>query len=64
MEYYEVQPQSLTLYLQDKMEYEGMIVNAGLRYDLYNPDGISPEDPFDPLELNDDGTIKLDKKHL
>ena len=50
MEYYEVQPQSLSMYLQDKMEYEGMIVNAGLRYDLYNPDGISPEDPFDPLE--------------
>ena len=61
MEYYDVQPQSLSAYVQDKMEYEGMIVNAGLRYDLYNPSGISPLDPFDPLELNDDGTIKLDK---
>ena len=61
MEFYDVQPQSLSMYVQDKMEYEGMIVNAGLRYDLYNPDGISPEDPLDPLELNDDGTIKLDK---
>ena len=61
MEYYEVQPRSLSMYLQDKMEYEGMIVNAGLRYDLYNPDGNFPKDPFDPLELNDDGTIKLNK---
>ena len=61
MEFYDVQPQTLSMYLQDKMEYEGMIVNAGLRYDLYNPDGISPADPLDPLELNDDGTIKLDK---
>ena len=61
MEFYDVQPQSLSMYIQDKMEYEGMIVNAGLRYDLYNPDGVSPADPFDPLELNDDGTIKLDK---
>ena len=61
MEFYDVQPQSLSVYVQDKMEYEGMIVNAGLRYDLYNPDGISPADPLDPLELNDDGTIKLDK---
>ena len=61
MEYYDVQPQSLSAYVQDKMEYEGMIVNAGLRYDLYNPSGVSPADPFDPLELNDDGTIKLDK---
>ena len=61
MEFYDVQPQSVSMYLQDKMEYEGMIVNAGLRYDLYSPDGISPADPLDPLELNDDGTIKLDK---
>ncbi len=62
MEFYDVQPQSLSMYVQDKMEYEGMIVNAGLRYDLYNPDGVSPADPLDPLELNDDGTIKLDKE--
>ena len=61
MEYYDVTPTSLSLYAQDKMEYEGMIVNAGLRYDIYNPDGISPEDPLDPLVLNEeDGTIKLD----
>ena len=61
MEYYDVQPQSISAYIQDKMEYEGMIVNAGVRYDLYTPDGISPADPFDPLELNEDGTIKLDR---
>ncbi len=61
VEYYDVTPTSISLYAQDKMEYEGMIVNAGLRYDIYNPDGISPKDPLDPLELNeDDGTIKLD----
>ncbi len=61
MEYYDVTPTSFSLYAQDKMEYEGMIVNAGLRYDMYNPDGISPEDPLDPLVLNEeDGTIKLD----
>ncbi len=61
VEYYDVTPTSISLYAQDKMEYEGMIVNAGLRYDIYDPDGISPKDPLDPLELNeDDGTIKLD----
>lgn len=61
MEYYDVTPTSISIYAQDKMEYEGMIVNAGLRYDIYNPDGVSPADPLDPLELNpDDGTIKLD----
>ena len=61
MEYYDVAPSSLNAYVQDKMEYAGMIVNAGLRYDLYEPDGVSPADPLDPLELNEDGTIKLDK---
>ena len=61
MEFYDVTPGSMSLYAQDKMEYAGMIVNAGLRYELYNPDGISPKDPLDPLELNSDGTIKLDK---
>ncbi len=62
MEFYDVTPTSLSLYAQDKMEYDGMIVNAGLRYDLYNPDGVSPKDPLDPLVLNEeDGTIKLDK---
>ena len=59
MEYYDVDPSTLTLYVQDKMEYEGMIVNAGLRYELYNPRGVSPTDPLDPLELNPDGTINL-----
>ena len=62
MEYYDVTPTSISLYAQDKMEYEGMIVNAGLRYEIYNPDGVSPKDPLDPLVLNEeDGTIKLDK---
>ena len=61
MEFYDVTPSSMSVYAQDKMEYAGMIVNAGLRYDLYSPDGISPADSLDPLELNEDGTIKLDK---
>ncbi|MYF99592.1 TonB-dependent receptor [Candidatus Poribacteria bacterium] len=65
VEYYDVTPTSISLYAQDKMEYEGMIVNAGIRYDVYNPDGVSPEDPTDPLVLNEeDGTIKLDKSEF
>ena len=57
VEYYDVIPTSISLYAQDKMEYEGMIVNIGLRYDRYNPDGGSPKDPFNPLVLNEDGTF-------
>ena len=61
LEYYDVTPGSVSLYLQDKMEYAGMIVNAGLRYEQYNPEGDIPKDPLNPLELNEDGTFKLDK---
>ena len=57
MEYYDVTPTSISLYAQDKMEYEGMIVNIGLRYDRYIPDGGSPADPTDPLILKSDGTV-------
>lgn len=57
VEYYDVIPTSISLYAQDKMEYEGMIVNIGLRYDRYTPDGGSPKDPFNPLVLNEDGTF-------
>ncbi len=32
---YQADPWQLAYYLQDKMEWEGMIVNAGLRFDLW-----------------------------
>jgi outer membrane receptor protein involved in Fe transport len=35
-ENYRVYPFSLAGYLQDKMEFEGLIVNAGLRFDYFN----------------------------
>ena len=37
------------LYLQTKLEFEGLIVNAGLRYDFYNPNDKKYLDPFDPF---------------
>ena len=60
LEFYDVAPSTISLYVQDKMEYAGMIVNAGLRYERYNPEGDLPDDPKDPLMLNSDGTIELD----
>ncbi len=32
-----VKPQHLAIYAQDKMEFEGMVINAGLRLDLFDP---------------------------
>jgi outer membrane receptor protein involved in Fe transport len=34
---YNVQPVDIAAYIQDKMEFEGMIVNAGVRLDYYDP---------------------------
>jgi outer membrane receptor protein involved in Fe transport len=57
----EVKPRSIGLYVHDKMEFEGMIVNLGMRFDLYDPNAQYPGDRFDPIELNDDGTVKLER---
>ncbi|MGA9116857.1 MAG: TonB-dependent receptor [Bacteroidota bacterium] len=35
-EHYEADPFEAALYVQDKMEFEGMIANAGLRFDLWS----------------------------
>ena len=35
-------------YVQDRMEYENLIINAGLRYDYINTDNISFVDPLHP----------------
>jgi outer membrane receptor protein involved in Fe transport len=35
-------------YIQDKMEYKNLIVNAGLRYDYINTDNYQLADPYHP----------------
>lgn len=53
-------------YLQDKIEYENIILNVGLRYDYINTDNISFIDPLHPeksidfntQEVNPDGLIE------
>lgn len=41
---YERHPMEMSFYIQDKMEFEFMIVNAGVRFDLFDPDGGVPVD--------------------
>lgn len=36
------------VYLQDKIEFETIILNLGLRYDFYNPKADFVNNPFDP----------------
>lgn len=44
-------PYEGNLYTQSKLEFEGLIMNVGLRYDFYNPNDRVFLDPFDPLDL-------------
>ena len=67
-------PFSFAAYLQDKIEFESVIINVGLRIDLFNPNGQVPVDPSDPdvynpfklehiyHDLNHDEKISLDEQ--
>ncbi|MCU7497878.1 MAG: TonB-dependent receptor [Ignavibacteria bacterium] len=46
--YFSYRPFSMAFYLQDKIEYESIIINAGIRYDYFNSKGLIPTDPRDP----------------
>ncbi len=37
-------PVEFSAYVQDKMEFTGLIVNAGLRFDYFDPDYLTPVD--------------------
>jgi hypothetical protein len=45
---YNYKPLEVAAYIQDKMEFEDMIVNFGLRFDYFNPKGKLLADPEDP----------------
>ncbi len=48
MDVYQVKPYEYGLYLQDKMEFENMVINLGLRYDYFNPNQTYPTDRRNP----------------
>ena len=55
-------PNSGAGYIQDKMEYRGMIVNAGLRFDYFDPNFDQyPADPSNPVNP---GTTPSDPDHI
>ena len=45
---YEHRPMELSGYVQDKLELKDLIVNFGIRYDYFEPDGVVLADPSDP----------------
>ena len=49
-------PWEAAAYFQDKIEIKGMVINAGLRLDLFNGNKIIPPNVVDPLGLST-GTV-------
>ncbi len=41
-------PERLALYIQDKIEFENVVINAGLRFDYFHSNGRVPNDIKDP----------------
>ncbi|MCF7807480.1 MAG: TonB-dependent receptor [Candidatus Marinimicrobia bacterium] len=56
---YTVKPEDFAVYFQDKMEYDEMVINFGLRYDWFDPATEYPSDlrnPANQLNFEDDST--------
>jgi len=61
MDKYKNYPHSTACYIQDKMEFEGIIVNAGFRFDYFNAKTSYPKDKLHPVPdslITSGGVIK------
>lgn len=45
---YRVKPVEFSAYLQDKIEYDEMVINVGLRYDYFDPKSVYPSQRRNP----------------
>lgn len=64
-EYYSAKPYEVGIYGQDKMEFEGMIANVGLRWDLWNQNVDYYKDIFSPFRsyTGDSGMFVYDRNN-
>ncbi len=60
-DFYEYQPWEGSFYFQDKMEFEGLIVNAGMRLDyiIHDPDLVNEAEQM--VEDNEPGALLADR---
>jgi outer membrane receptor for Fe3+-dicitrate len=73
-QYYAAKPKEFAAYVQDKIEFDELIINVGVRFDYFNSDGRILSDPADPQiyapyklshifrDLNNDGVISPDEQ--
>ncbi len=45
---YQVEPREFACYIQDKMEFEEMVINMGVRLDYFDPNTVYPSQPRNP----------------
>ncbi|MDZ7276259.1 MAG: TonB-dependent receptor [candidate division KSB1 bacterium] len=45
---YRVKPREFSAYLQDKMEFDEMVINLGVRYDYFDPNTVYPSQRRNP----------------
>ncbi len=50
---YEKEPYEFSAYLQDKMEFDDLVINLGIRYDYFNANTVYPSDLRNPDNLQD-----------
>ena len=50
-DYFKVQPKEISAYIQDKIELEELIINAGVRFDYFDPNWIIPKNEKFPSNL-------------
>ncbi len=55
-------PYEFAYYLQDKMEFEELVINFGLRYDYFNSNTVYPTDLRNPDNLQDRQRVSEYKK--
>ncbi|HCA81902.1 MAG TPA: TonB-dependent receptor [Bacteroidetes bacterium] len=61
---YTAKPYEVGLYAQDKMEFEGMIANVGLRLDVYNANVMYYSDVYAPYRYTDSlGVQRVDERY-
>ncbi len=67
---YQAEPKVLSAYLQDKMEYDIMIINLGVRFDYFDANSTMPVDLRNPYQQNPNysfpgagETVKVDPKN-
>ncbi|MGQ9816422.1 MAG: TonB-dependent receptor [bacterium] len=59
-DYYERQPYKVAAYVQDKMDFEGLIARLGIRFDYFDPKSFTYKEPNNP---RNDTIVWADKSY-